>query len=99
MLEANAQQSTADELMHLPLFADESPEAIEWIARQMTVRSIEAGDVIVALGEAPVSGMDALHRIMTGEAIGTTTVTLLRRNNVLRLDITPVEAQAAVSAK
>jgi signal transduction histidine kinase len=51
MLEANAQQATADELMHLPLFADESPEAIEWIARQMTVRSIEAGDVITREGE------------------------------------------------
>ena len=46
MLETNAQQAIADELMHLPLFADESPEAIEWIASQMTVRSIEAGDVI-----------------------------------------------------
>ena len=51
MLETNAQQATADELMHLPLFADESPEAIEWIARQMTVRSIEAGDVITREGE------------------------------------------------
>lgn len=60
---------------------------------------IEAGDVIVALGEAPVSGMDALHRIMTGEALGTTTVTLLRRNNIMRLDITPVEAQVEVAAK
>jgi S1-C subfamily serine protease len=60
---------------------------------------IEPGDVIVALGEAPVSGMDALHRIMTGEAIGTTTVTLLRRNDIKRLDITPVEARPPVAAK
>ena len=60
---------------------------------------IEAGDVIVSLGEAAVDGMDALHRILTGERIGTTTVTLLRRNELKRLDITPVETQAAVSAR
>ena len=26
---------TAEELLELPLFADESPEAVEWIASQM----------------------------------------------------------------
>jgi len=60
---------------------------------------IEEGDVIVALGEAPVDGMDALHRIMTAGPLGTTTVTLLRRNAVMRRDITPVETQPMVSAR
>jgi signal transduction histidine kinase len=51
MLEADAQRVTAAELMSLPLFADENAEAIEWIASQMTVRSIEAGDVLTREGE------------------------------------------------
>jgi len=58
---------------------------------------IEAGDVIVALGEAPVEGMDSLHRIMTAGPIGTTTATLLRRNAFMRVDITPAETQAALN--
>jgi S1-C subfamily serine protease len=59
---------------------------------------IEAGDVIVALGDAPVDGMDSLHRIMTAGPIGVTTVTLLRRNELKRLDITPAEAQTPAPA-
>ncbi len=57
---------------------------------------IEEGDVIIALGEAAVDGMDTLHRIMTDGPIGTTTVTLLRRNGLLRRDITPAEAAVPV---
>jgi S1-C subfamily serine protease len=56
---------------------------------------IEDGDVIVALGEGHVDGMDALHRLLTNGPIGATTVTLLRRNTVIRRDIVPVEAQSA----
>jgi S1-C subfamily serine protease len=59
---------------------------------------IEGGDVIVKLGDAAIDGMDALHRVMTAGPIGTTTVTLLRRNAIVRRDITPVEAQTPVSA-
>jgi S1-C subfamily serine protease len=59
---------------------------------------IEEGDVIVALGEAPVDGMDALHRIMTDGPVGTTTATLLRRNAFMRVPITPVETQEAVAS-
>ena len=54
---------------------------------------IEAGDVVIKLGEDAVDGMDALHRVMTAGPIGTTTVTLLRRNAIMRRDITPIEAQ------
>jgi S1-C subfamily serine protease len=57
------------------------------------VAGVEAGDVIIALGDAPVDGMDTLHRIMTAGPIGATTVKLLRRNNIMRFDITPAEAQ------
>ena len=53
---------------------------------------IEEGDVLIALGESPVDGMDTLHRVMTDGPIGTTTVTLLRRNALVRRDITPAEA-------
>jgi S1-C subfamily serine protease len=54
---------------------------------------IEEGDVIVALGQSPVDGMDTLHRILTDGPIGTTTVTLLRRNEIVRCPITPVELE------
>jgi len=57
---------------------------------------IEPGDVIIALGEAAIDGMDALHRAMTAGPLGTTTVTLLRHNSIVRRDITPAEAQIAV---
>jgi S1-C subfamily serine protease len=60
---------------------------------------IEEGDVIVALGESPVDGMDALHRVMTDGPIGTTTATLLRRNAFMRVTITPIESQAVASAR
>ena len=60
---------------------------------------IEDGDVIVALGEAALDGMDALHRLLTNGPLGTTTVTLLRRNTLIRRDIIPAEAQPAASAR
>jgi hypothetical protein len=37
--------------------------------------------------------MDTLHRILTDGAVGSTTATLLRRNEFLRVAITPVETQ------
>jgi S1-C subfamily serine protease len=60
---------------------------------------IEEGDVVVALGETPVDGMDTLHRILTDGPIGSTTATLLRRNAFMRVSITPVETQAGASAR
>jgi S1-C subfamily serine protease len=50
---------------------------------------IEAGDVIIALGETPVEGMDALHKLLTDAPLGKTTVTLLRRNELVRRAIIP----------
>jgi signal transduction histidine kinase len=49
--EPDTQQLTAADLLAFPLFAEENPEAIEWIASQMTVRSLEAGDVILREGQ------------------------------------------------
>ena len=51
MPEPDAQKVTAADLLPLPLFADENPEAIEWVASQMKVRSIEAGDLLLREGE------------------------------------------------
>lgn len=51
MPEPDTQQLTAADLLPFPLFADETPEAIEWIASHMTVRRIEAGGVLLREGE------------------------------------------------
>ncbi len=48
---------------------------------------IEDGDVIVALGDAPIDGMDALHKLLTDAPIERTTVTLLRKNALVRRTI------------
>jgi S1-C subfamily serine protease len=60
---------------------------------------IEDGDVIVALGEGAVDGMDALHRLLTNGPLETTTVTLLRRNTLIRRDIIPAETQPAAGTR
>ena len=52
-----------------------------------------AGDVLVALGEAPIAGVDDLHRALTGEQAGVgTDLTLLRRVEMLTVLVTPDEA-------
>jgi S1-C subfamily serine protease len=55
---------------------------------------VEDGDVLVALGTQPIDGIDALHRVLTSEAWvdAPTTVTLVRRNELLRRTIIPGEA-------
>jgi S1-C subfamily serine protease len=57
---------------------------------------VEDGDVLIGLGTETVDGVDALHRILTGaEHIDApTTVTLLRRNELLRRTIIPAQALA-----
>jgi S1-C subfamily serine protease len=59
---------------------------------------IEDGDVIIALGEHPIDGIDALHRRLTEGPLGPTTITLLRRNDIVRRAIEPTEAQQRVSS-
>jgi S1-C subfamily serine protease len=52
------------------------------------------GDLIVALGEVPVSGVDDLHRVLTAEQIGVSnTVTILRSGIRQKVSIVPAEAR------
>lgn len=52
---------------------------------------IREGDVIIAIGDMPVRGLDDLHRMLTEDRIGvSTTLTLLRRfSERVRLQVTP----------
>lgn len=52
---------------------------------------IREGDVIIAIGDLPVRGLDDLHRMLTEDRIGvSTTLTLLRRfSELVRLQVTP----------
>jgi S1-C subfamily serine protease len=54
---------------------------------------IEAGDVIIALGEDHVDGMDGLHKLLTDRTIDKTSVTLLRRNELVRRTIIPATSR------
>jgi len=56
---------------------------------------VEEGDVIVAWDENPVPSIDALHRLLTEQYVGTSAqVTLLRRAQKLTRTIRPTELQA-----
>ncbi len=53
---------------------------------------LQPGDIIVAFGGQPVHGIDDLHRLLTGERIGTaTTVAAVRKAERLELPITAAE--------
>ena len=54
---------------------------------------IKVGDIIVAFGDAPVTGIDDLHRLLTGGRIGDgVEVAVLRRDRRLLLHVTPQES-------
>ena len=54
------------------------------------------GDVILALGDSPVSGVDDLHRYLSEERIGVTLpLTVLRRGRRVRCTVVPAEAKAS----
>ena len=54
------------------------------------------GDIIVACGETPVSGIDDLHRLLTADAVGVTVpLMLLRNSEKIVLDVTPAEHERA----
>jgi S1-C subfamily serine protease len=58
-----------------------------------SLAGLRAGDIIVALGEAPITGVDDLQRVLTGGRIGELVrVTVLRRDQRLSLSITPRES-------
>jgi S1-C subfamily serine protease len=52
---------------------------------------LEDGDLIIQFGDKPIGEIDALHRLLTDEALGReTTVTVLRRNQKQDFRITPL---------
>ncbi|MBI4219988.1 MAG: trypsin-like peptidase domain-containing protein [Chloroflexi bacterium] len=54
---------------------------------------IAKGDVLLALGNAPVSGVDVLHRVLARDVIGRELpAALLRRDSLYRTTVTPVPA-------
>jgi S1-C subfamily serine protease len=56
---------------------------------------IESGDIIIAIGDRPVAGIDDLQRTLTSERIGVPGVVTILRNGVRReLSIVPAEAPA-----
>ena len=55
---------------------------------------LKRGDVIIALDGAPIANIDDLQRLLVGEAIGRTTdVTIVRRDRVLAVPLTPRDAE------
>ncbi len=52
------------------------------------------GDVLVAYGDQAVSGVDDLHRLLTETQVGArSTVTLIRQNEKLTIEVSPEEAK------
>jgi S1-C subfamily serine protease len=57
---------------------------------------LQEGDIIIAFGEQPVTGIDDLHRVLTAERIGVDTpLTVLRGRERRRLTIVPAESRRA----
>ena len=55
---------------------------------------IRSGDVIVAFGDSPVSGIDDLQRLLTGDCVGIrSTLTVIRGTERLALEIIPAESR------
>ena len=60
-----------------------------------TTPSVESGDVILAIGEQAVAGIDDLQKLLDETRIGKrTAVTLIRRTRKLELAVTPQEMPA-----
>jgi S1-C subfamily serine protease len=54
---------------------------------------VREGDVLIALGDRAITGIDALHRILTERGAGWTGVlSVIRRSERLELEISPAEA-------
>jgi S1-C subfamily serine protease len=57
---------------------------------------LREGDVIVALDGQPVAGVDDLHRLLTDARVGvSSSLTVLRYTEKLKLDVVPEEAREA----
>jgi S1-C subfamily serine protease len=81
----------------------ESGARVEALTRDSpaAIAGIRTGDIIVALGDAPVAGVDDLQRLLTGGRIGDALeVIVLRRDQRLALTVTPREsARAGISGR
>ncbi|MFN8009425.1 MAG: ATP-binding protein [Terriglobia bacterium] len=51
MSETVSNKVTAEELLQVPIFEGESPEAVEWIANRMEARTYQAGEVMAYEGD------------------------------------------------
>ena len=57
---------------------------------------VREGDIIIACGETPVSGIDDLHRLLTADVVGVTVPLMLLRNSErIVLEVTPAEHEWA----
>lgn len=57
---------------------------------------LEPGDTIVRFDDRRIAGIDDLHRLLTGDHVGTPRqVTVLRRTELLSLELTPRELSSA----
>jgi S1-C subfamily serine protease len=55
---------------------------------------LAAGDIIIAFGESPVTGVDDLHRVLTAEHIGVSNaMTILRSGGRQQVTVVPEEAK------
>jgi S1-C subfamily serine protease len=55
---------------------------------------LTAGDIIIAFGEQPISGVDDLHRVLTAERIGVPSlITILRGGERRQVTVVPEEAK------
>jgi S1-C subfamily serine protease len=53
---------------------------------------VQAGDILIRFGERDVDGIDALHRILGAERIGSeAAISVLRRDRRLELSLVPTE--------
>ncbi|MGH7661651.1 MAG: PDZ domain-containing protein, partial [Vulcanimicrobiaceae bacterium] len=59
---------------------------------------LQDGDVVIAIGERRTAGIDSLHRVLTELPLGQPlALDILRRNERLRLRVTPIESPAKVA--
>jgi S1-C subfamily serine protease len=73
----------------------ESGARVESVARDSpaALAGMRAGDIIVALGDTPIAGVDDLQRVLTGGRIGDAVeIVVLRRDQRLALSVTPRES-------
>jgi S1-C subfamily serine protease len=75
--------------------AHETGARVETVAPDSpaALAGMRAGDIIVALGETAITGVDDLQRVLTGGRIGEAVqASVLRRDQRLQLAVTPRES-------